>query len=171
MTDVLRRWNGLPVDAAAREVLPCCGSTAWAQKMAEHRPLRGEADVLKAASEIWRDLPEEGWLEAFLNHPRIGEKHSRVAAPARSAAWSGEEQSTAMGNGDASKAALRLANERYERRFGRIFLICARGRTAEEILSNLEARMANDDETELLEAAEQQRQITAMRLQRWMEGA
>jgi len=133
--------------------------------------MRREADVLKAATEIWRELPVEDWMEAFASHPRIGERHAAGAATARSMAWSGEEQRAAALNGDATKHALREANGQYERRFGRIFLICARGRTSEEILSNLEARMANDDETELLEAAEQQRQITAMRLQRWMEGA
>ncbi len=117
---------------------------------------------------MWRALPVEAWQEAFDSHPRIGEQKAQKDATAESLQSSAKEQSVALSADDAAKLALKEANKRYEQRFGRIFIICASGRTAGEILAALEARMKNDDATELREAAEQQRQITALRLKRWM---
>lgn len=170
MNEVLERWNASGVEAAEAAVLPCCGSRMWARGMAELRPLRDEADVLAAADRVWRALPEEAWAEAFGSHPRIGEREAPAAATEASAAWSTEEQRTAMGAEAEVRDALREANARYEERFGRVFLVCAAGRSAGEILAMLERRMGNDAEAELYEAAEQQREITVLRLKRWMEG-
>jgi 2-oxo-4-hydroxy-4-carboxy-5-ureidoimidazoline decarboxylase len=170
MNKVLARWNSLDAEAAANEALPCCGSRAWASGLAAKRPLADEAGLIEASNEVWRNLPEEAWREAFDSHPRIGQKHAQAHATAESLKWSAQEQQAAMSPDAAAKLALEEANRRYEAKFGRIFIVCASGKSASEILGILEARMNNDAEAELLEAAEQQRQITQLRLRRWLQG-
>ena len=167
---ILERWNALEAVEAAREVLPCCGSQTWATSLASRRPFADADALLNAASEVWLALPEADWMEAFNSHPRIGERHAQAAATEASLKSSALEQSVAISANDAAKLALAEGNRRYEQRFGRIFIICASGRTAHEILTMLELRMKNDDATELREAAEQQRQITLLRLRRWLGG-
>ncbi|CAN5524135.1 2-oxo-4-hydroxy-4-carboxy-5-ureidoimidazoline decarboxylase [soil metagenome] len=168
MNPVLDRWNSLDQDAAASTVLPCCGSRAWASALAAQRPIADKLKLLQASSAVWLALPHEAWQEAFDSHPRIGEQKAQKDATAESLQASAKEQSVAISADDAAKLALKEANLRYEARFGRIFIICASGRSTSEILAALEARMSNDDATELQEAAEQQRQITALRLKRWL---
>ena len=166
MNQVLARWNSLPPAAAATEVLPCNGSRAWAEALAAKRPILDEPTLLKISTNIWRSLPESAWQEAFDSHPRIGEQHAQTQAGAKSLAWSAQEQKAAA---DAStKQSLAAANRRYEQKFGSIFIICASGKTAAEILSALNSRMNNPPAVELREAAEQQCQITNLRLHRWL---
>jgi 2-oxo-4-hydroxy-4-carboxy-5-ureidoimidazoline decarboxylase len=176
MSDVLPRWNFLPMVAAADEILPCCGSRAWAEGMAKRRPLPDEATLLAASDDIWRGLTESDWLEAFRSHPRIGE--SRIgesrppkAASPRSAAWSEQEQRNVADANDAVRIALAEGNRAYERRFDRIFIVCATGKSPAEILEILQRRLENDEQNELQEAAEQQRQITQIRLKKWLQGS
>ena len=170
MSDALDRWNRLPVTEAAAEILACCGSRAWAQAMASRRPIPSESALLAVADEIWRGVSEADWMEAFRSHPRIGESRAERPAGANSAAWSAQEQSRVAASEDAVKAALADGNREYEKRFGHIFIVCATGKSAEEILGILRRRLENDAATELREAAEQQRQITQIRLKRWLAG-
>jgi OHCU decarboxylase len=166
--DVLARWNGLQADKAAEEILPCCGSNGWAREMAARRPILDEAALLDACDQIWKSLPESDWMEAFRSHPRIGESHSPTASPARSAAWSGEEQRGVGASSEDVKVALAEGNRAYEQRFNRIFIVCATGKSALEIVEILRRRLQNDEKTELHEAAEQQRQIAHLRLKKWL---
>jgi 2-oxo-4-hydroxy-4-carboxy-5-ureidoimidazoline decarboxylase len=168
MNPVLARWNALNADAAAGEVLPCCGSRVWALMLAAARPFADEASLIEIAGEIWLALPESDWREAIDSHPRIGQQHA-ASATGQSLKWSAQEQSKAAPD-ETAKRALAEANRRYEERFGRIFIVCATGKTASEILSILESRMQNDAAAELREAADQQRQIMQLRLHRWLEG-
>ena len=168
MSHVLSRWNLLPVGEAAKEILACCGSRAWATGMASSRPVEDLATLLATSDRIWRDLNAEDWLEAFQSHPRIGETRGPRESSARSQDWSAQEQRHAAESDDSLKRALREANREYEERFRRIFIICATGKPAEEILANLRHRLNNDDATELREAAEQQRQIAQIRLRKWL---
>lgn len=168
MSGVLPRWNSMPREKAVEEILPCCGSHAWARAMATRRPIRTKADLLAACDAIWRDLPVSDWIEAFQSHPRIGDSKAPSAASAQSARWSRTEQQNVGSAGEAVKAALAEGNRAYEQLFGRIFIVCATGKSAEEILEILERRLRNDDQTELLEAAEQQRQIAHLRLKKWL---
>jgi OHCU decarboxylase len=167
---VLERWNGLAAGEAENEILPCCGSRAWAHDMAVGRPFQDAASVLAASDETWLNLGEPDWLEAFASHPRIGESRAAPSATARSAAWSSQEQSDAAAAEDNVKIALREANREYERRFGRIFIVCAAGKQGSEILQILRHRLQNDEQTEIREAAEQQRQISQIRLRKWLQG-
>lgn len=168
MSHVLERWNHLPTEEAVTEIRPCCGSKAWASGMAARRPFSGEATLLAVSDEIWRNLAEADWMEAFQSHPRIGESKAPQSAPNQSATWSKQEQQRVTTAGDAVKLALAEANREYERRFGHIFIVCATGKSGPEILELLRRRLENDKQTELREAAEQQRQITQIRLKRWL---
>jgi 2-oxo-4-hydroxy-4-carboxy-5-ureidoimidazoline decarboxylase len=163
---VLARWNRLSVEEAAKEILPCCGSKAWADGMAKRRPLFDKMAVLAGSDETWRRLMEADWIEAFHGHPRIGESRAGATTPAQSLAWSSAEQQKVTG--DAVKTALAEANREYENRFGHIFIVCATGKSGPEILEILRRRLENDKEIELREAAEQQRQITQIRLKKWL---
>ncbi len=169
MNKVLARWNSLDPDAAAREALPCCGSQAWATALASRRPVADERSLIETSSSVWLALPEDAWQEAFDSHPRIGQKHAQNHATQESLRWSAQEQRTVLSEDDSVKIALEEANRRYEEKFGRIFIVCATGKTSAEILAILETRMKNDIASELREAAEQQRQITQLRLHRWLE--
>ena len=172
---VLARWNRSPMEEATAAILPCCGSKAWAQGMAASRPFAEEAALLRTADETWRNLTRSDWMEAFDSHPRIGESRpipssSTPSPPAQSVEWSAEEQHHARDSGADLERLLADANREYERRFHRIFIVCATGKSAPEILQNIRDRLQNDEETELQEAAEQQRQITQIRLRKWLQG-
>jgi 2-oxo-4-hydroxy-4-carboxy-5-ureidoimidazoline decarboxylase len=167
MNAVLARWNSLPVDEAAEEVLPCCGSKNWARQMAARRPILTEAALLSACDEVWENLPAPDWMEAFASHPRIGEP-SGPSKSEKSAGWSKQEQRKVSDATDDIRAALAEGNRAYEQRFHRTFIACATGKSAPEILQILRRRLRNDDAAELQEAAEQQRQIANLRLKKWL---
>jgi 2-oxo-4-hydroxy-4-carboxy-5-ureidoimidazoline decarboxylase len=171
LDSVLARWNALDIDAASREVLPCCGSRNWSRGLALLRPCNTVDELCAASDRVWQDLAQADWQEAFDSHPRIGQQHAQ-AATAESLAWSAQEQRAATTVADAQQDAAKLAlaegNRQYEERFGRIFIVCASGRNAAEILAILHIRMENTPAAEWLEAGEQQRQITQLRLRRWL---
>ena len=165
---VLARWNSLPPEQAASDILPCCGSKSWAREMADRRPIRDEAALITASDEAWQNLSETDWMEAFASHPRIGESHVPPSAVPRSAAWSGEEQKEAGAANENVMSALAEGNCVYEQRFGRIFIVCATGKSAETILEILQRRLLNDESREMQESAEEQRQIARLRLKKWL---
>jgi 2-oxo-4-hydroxy-4-carboxy-5-ureidoimidazoline decarboxylase len=164
---ILAEWNGLGLDDAAEVILPCNGSPVWATLLAYNRPFDSPAALFAASDRIWQSLPEEDWREAFDSHPRLGEQKAR-AATTQSLTWSAQEQSAAKPD-DAVREALSRGNREYEEKFGRIFLLCATGRSAAEMLEILHTRMNNEAATELREAAEQQRLITRLRLRKWLQ--
>ncbi len=169
MSGVLARWNAVPLEEAVKEILPCCGSKAWAGGMAARRPFPDVTTLLAASDETWSNLTAADWMEAFRCHPRIGESRAVQSALAQSATWSAQEQKNVAAAGDAVKIALAEANREYEQRFRHIFIVCATGKSAPEILEILRRRLQNnDDATELHEAAEEQRQITCIRLTKWL---
>jgi 2-oxo-4-hydroxy-4-carboxy-5-ureidoimidazoline decarboxylase len=170
MSQVLARWNLSSVDDAAGEILPCCGSQAWARGLAARRPLPDESSLLAASDEVWRNLAEGDWMEAFDSHPRIGESKAPQSARPQSAAWSAQEQKLAVTGEDSIKPALAEGNREYEQRFGRTFIVCGTGKSAAQIVDILRRRLRNDQQTELREAAEEQRQITHIRLRKWLQG-
>lgn len=169
MNDVLERWNSLDPKLAAEEIIPCCGSRAWAAGLAAQRPISDEEHLSVMSDAVWLGLPEAAWQEAFDSHPRIGEQKAK-ASTATSLGWSASEQMAAITPDGAVKLALAEGNCRYEATFGRTFIVCASGRSAAEILAMLESRMSNDPIVELNESAEQQRQIMRLRLARWLGG-
>ena len=170
MSEVLARWNRLSAEQAAREILPCCGSVAWARMVVTRRPLDDDKSLIAAADEAWWSLNASDWMEAFAKHPRIGERKAPMAATAQSAVWSAQEQRNVAHAEESVQLALAEGNREYELRFDRVFIVCATGKSAPEILEILRRRLRNDDSTELREAAEEQRKITNIRLKKWLMG-
>lgn len=158
----LERLNALPAADAEEELLACCGSRAWSRRMAAARPFRSEEEMAEEADRVWRGLSESDWLEAFAAHPRIGEKTGTD--------WSRQEQAGTAGASPETLANLADANRDYEERFGHVFIVCASGKNAAEMLRLLESRLGNDPRTELAIAAEEQRKITRLRLQKLLGG-
>jgi allantoicase len=162
----LRAMPEPELDAALRA---CCGSSAWVSRMKAERstPAFASLSALEArAAEIWQALAPKDWDEAFRAHPRIGEKKAEAGQSAVAKGWSATEQSKVDAATEATRAALREANVAYEAKFGRIYIVCATGKTAEEMLAIAKERMQNDPETELKRAAEEQRRITDLRLEK-----
>jgi 2-oxo-4-hydroxy-4-carboxy-5-ureidoimidazoline decarboxylase len=168
LNPILVRWQGLPPEQAAAEILSCCGSPAWAAQLAARRPFADEPSLFAAADECWQHLPEADWLEAFRSHPRIGEQHPQNKTTAASASWSRSEQSQMKEADAAILLRMREGHREYEQRFGRIFIVCASGKQPAEMLSILERRLTNDPAQELLESAAQQQQIMQLRLRKWL---
>ena len=169
MSEVLTHWNQLPEKDATDEILPCCGSKAWARQMSAARPLTDEESLLVACDAAWSQLSEPDWMEAFDSHPRIGERAAPLST-VPSAQWSAQEQRGLAGADAAVKVALAEGNRQYEQQFNRTFIVCATGKSAAEILQILLWRLQNDEATELREAVEQLCQITHIRLKKWLQG-
>jgi len=168
MNAILERWNQLPYTDAVGEVISCCGSKSWAQLLAGRRPITSESSLFAASDDIWRSLDPSDWLAAFHAHPRIGESSTKAPVGAEAQSWSRQEQEQVTTANETVKTELAEANRAYEQRFGHIFLVCATGKSASEILAILRRRMQNDGNTELREAADEQRQITQLRLKKWL---
>ncbi len=160
MSAALDRWNALPEDEAQAEMLSLCGSRTWAAALARARPLPAPADVRVAAETAWARIAREDWDEAFAAHPRIGDRTAAGAAA--------REQAGAREASPESLAALAEANADYEARFGRVFLVRANGRCAEEMLALCRQRLQNDAEAEFAMAVNEQKKITRLRLERWL---
>src|SRR5262249_14970907 len=158
--EVLARLNAMSAEDAEGVLLAFCGSRRWAGKMAAERPFGGEAELFESADRVFRDLSPEDWLEAFRAHPRIGERAHGQAA---------REPSGAPRAPADALSALALANRDYEERFGHIYIVCATRKSAEEMLDLCRRRLHNDAGKELFVAAEEQRKITRLRLEAWLE--
>jgi 2-oxo-4-hydroxy-4-carboxy-5-ureidoimidazoline decarboxylase len=166
--ETLADWNKLDQASAVASILPCCGSARWACELVETRPIDTETELLERSDAVWRALSPDDWNAAFRSHPRIGDRKTAVAI-AQSADWSRGEQGGIVRSGTEILAALEQGNKLYEQRFGRIYIVCATGKSPEEMLADLQRRLHNEVETELREAVEQQRQITRLRLRKWLD--
>ena len=158
--------NDLSVDKAEAAFADCCGSTRWAQRMAAERPFRMLEDLYTSAAALWFSSTPSDWLEAFSAHPKIGSTASKTS---RSGKWSAGEQAEASQASDDVKERLTDANRLYEEKFGFIFIVCATGRTAEELLANCLARLGNSAADEIKIAAAEQHRITELRLNKLLE--
>jgi OHCU decarboxylase len=166
VSDSLAQLNALAREKALAAFLQCCGSVKWARGMADGRPFQDAHELMLAADHVWWSLDALDWLEAFSAHPKIGEKKAPPVAASASSRWAEQEQSGASQASQETLAALLKANHDYERRFGYIFIVCATGKSAEEMLALLQERLKNEPDTELRIAAEEQRRITHLRLEK-----
>jgi OHCU decarboxylase len=164
----VEKLNRLPSDEALAALLACCGSARWAEQVAALRPFWDVGQLLRIAERVWSELGPDDWLEAFRAHPRIGERKAERETGERARDWSEGEQSRARDAAVQTLDALSEANREYEARFGFIFIVCATGKTADEMLGLLRARIDNDPETELRVAAGEQWRITELRLKKFL---
>ncbi len=158
--------NELSADAAESEFLKCCGSKRWAHDLAAHRPFDSLEALYANADEIWWSLSEADWLEAFRAHPKIGEQKAAATQTPQAQSWSAQEQSGVAQAAAQTKHELARLNREYEDRFGFIFIVCASGKSPEEMLAILRSRLGADRESEIRVAAEEQRKITRLRLEK-----
>jgi allantoinase len=154
----LYRINHAPVELAEADLLRCCGSRRWASEMAAQRPFRNIDHLMAAVAEVEEKLQDADWLEAFSAHPRIGAKGG--------SSWSKQEQRNVGTAANETRAELAALNVEYFERFGFIFIICATGKSADEMLNQLRARVGNSRAAELKNAAAEQRQITRLRVRK-----
>jgi 2-oxo-4-hydroxy-4-carboxy-5-ureidoimidazoline decarboxylase len=151
--------------AEARQLLAaCCGSSAWVERMLRRRPFGSLERLLSAARQEWFALTWTDWLEAFGHHPKIGDRDALVRRFGGTAHLSEQEQRGVDGAPADVLDQLAAGNRAYDDRFGYIFIVCATGRSAAEMLARLGARLPNDAETEIRIAAEEQAKITELRL-------
>jgi 2-oxo-4-hydroxy-4-carboxy-5-ureidoimidazoline decarboxylase len=158
--------NAWTEDEAMASFRCCCGSARWSERMARLRPFDSEVALFEAAEHTWWVLDRADWLEAFAAHPRIGDKDAMRAKFAVTATWSAREQSGVDGASEDVLQALADGNERYDKRFGYIFIVCATGKTAGEILALLRERLSNHPDREIQVAAAEQAKITRIRLEK-----
>jgi allantoinase len=162
----LDRLNGLAEPDARAELLRCCGSARWTDHVSGLRPFATAASLFDAAERACQGLDRYDWLEAFAAHPKIGDVAALRAKFAATAAWASGEQAGIAGASETTLRALAEGNRDYEAKFGHIFIVCATGKTADEMLGLLRARLANEPAAELAIAAAEQAKITAIRLRK-----
>ncbi len=161
--EALNKLDGL---ALREELHKCCGSRLWVSKMMAIFPVANVGRLLAAASWIWRSCGKADWVEAFEHHPKIGDLDSLSKKFAATGAWAAAEQSGALDASMRVLEALADGNRAYEKKFGYIFIVCATGKSAEEMLDLLRARLGNKSEKELLIAMGEQEKITRLRLEK-----
>src|SRR5689334_11267278 len=139
----------MPEASAAEAFTACCGAHRWVSEMVDRRPFSSVDAVIDVANDVWQAMGDGDWREAFDHHPRIGETRTAKVQGQRAASWSAGEQSRASSADAEVKRQLAEVNAKYEARFGHIYLVCAAGRSANELLDVARARLGNDPATEL----------------------
>jgi 2-oxo-4-hydroxy-4-carboxy-5-ureidoimidazoline decarboxylase len=163
----LEEFNKLEESIMREELLKCCGSVRWANLMLRSYPFISLEDVKKKAEMIWHEqCTEEDWLEAFAHHPKIGDAKSLQEKFASTKDWAGAEQAGVNAAGSKIIKDLANQNKEYEDKFGFIFIVCATGKTAEEMLDILRQRLPNSYDSEIKIAMEEQNKITQIRLEK-----
>jgi 2-oxo-4-hydroxy-4-carboxy-5-ureidoimidazoline decarboxylase len=169
-TDGLTWFNELPDRAAQQALLDCCSAPRWAEQMAAARPYASAQDAIRQSSAIVAALTVTDLAEALAGHPRIGERPDAGDGTSQAADWSRREQSGVDADDASTRPALAGANLEYEQRFGHIYLVCAAGRTGEELLDVLQGRLRNEPEDEWQVVRTELQKINALRLQRLIAG-
>jgi 2-oxo-4-hydroxy-4-carboxy-5-ureidoimidazoline decarboxylase len=165
----LHELNILPKDKLKEELIRCCGSVNWVHKMLSHIPAEDMVEILEDAEMEWWNCTEEDWKEAFASHPRIGDPASLAKKYASTASWANDEQKNVGSASEDTLHALAEANKLYEQKFGFIFIVCATGRSAEEMLGMIHVRLQNKPEDEIRIAADEQNSITKLRIEKLLE--
>lgn len=162
----LHEFNILSKERLKEELSKCCGATNWVQRMLPFIPADDLVELLNVAEEQWWQCSEVDWKEAFTHHPKIGDIASLKKKFASTATWASGEQSGVNTATDAIINALAEGNRLYEEKFGYIFIVCATGKSAVEMLELLQNRLSNKPEDEIKISAEEQNKITLLRLQK-----
>ena len=162
----LESLNSLTISDANEQFETCCGAANWVEKMNQNRPFQNKDDLYQKAESIWYSLSSKDWLEAFTHHPKIGNIDSLRKKFHNTKSISKDEQS---GINDAAESTLKdlaESNQLYQDKFGFIFIICATGKSADEMLALIKIRLNNNANAEMLNAAKEQNKITQLRLEK-----
>ena len=159
-------FNQFLPEKASTILAQCCTSERWIKQLVSSRPFPNQEALLQKADDIWWKLEEEDYLEAFRGHPKIGDMQSLKEKYSSTKALAANEQSSLAAASESVLIDLMQKNEEYEKKFGFIFIVCATGKSAEEMLSILLARLSNNREEELTNASEEQRKIYQLRLEK-----
>lgn len=162
----LNSFNVATFDQAQATLLECCGSKSWAKEMSHRRPFDSLESLFEQAKQIWIDLSEDDYLEAFSHHPRIGDIETLKKKFTQFANWSKEEQGAAATASDNTIKLLAQRNDEYFEKFRFIFIVCASGKSADEMLAILESRLPNSRSEEIQIAGTEQQKITQIRLEK-----
>ena len=165
----LHDLNMLPKPQLRQELEKCCGSSAWVDKVMSFFPIDDLVELLDDAEDEWYKCSPEDWKEAFSHHPKIGDIDSLKKKFASTANWAMGEQSGTSTASEETIKALAKGNKEYEDKFGYIFIVCATGKSADEMLAILESRLQNDPEIEIEIAADEQNKITRLRLEKLLD--
>ncbi|HEX2731691.1 MAG TPA: 2-oxo-4-hydroxy-4-carboxy-5-ureidoimidazoline decarboxylase [Polyangiaceae bacterium] len=167
MPEAFTRLNALSESQAREALFACCGSEQWVELMLAELPFASNEQLFAVADTAWRGLGSADYLQAFRHHPEIGMDAATLAKRfAKTAALSSAEQSSVAVADEQTLNELADLNRRYKARFGYIFIICATGKSARDMLAHLKRRMDNSPETELAIAAGEQAHITRLRMER-----
>lgn len=162
----LAALNELPGREAVKLFLACCGSKRWVDEMVSRRPFDSVEKMYVMADKVWFSLTDKDWKEAFSAHPKIGDIQSLRKKFRSTAALASREQSGVVGASEKTLKALAEGNAAYEAKFGYIFIVCATGKSADQMFAILNERLSNHPAMELKIAAQEQAKITRMRLER-----
>lgn len=162
----IARLNNLSRNEVCSALFDCCGSKKWVERVLARRPFADRSALLDSAEEAFEALGRKDWLTIFRSHPAIGAAKAKAKQTATAREWSTGEQSLAQKGSAETLAVLGAANQAYEANFGHVFLICAMGKSSEQILQTLQERLGHDAETEMRIAGEEQRKITRLRLEK-----
>ena len=162
----IAEFDHLPEERKKELLTQCCGSQAWVSKMLTVFPVEDLVELLEAAEEKWNECSEKDWREAFEHHPKIGDINSMKEKFADTAGWAEVEQSGVISSNENTLHELAQANDTYQNKFGFIFIVCATGRSAAEMLADLKERINNSSEEEIKIAAGEQLKITKLRLEK-----
>ena len=162
----LKQFNSLDKSIAFTELEKCCGSEQWIKSILAARPYNSIGNLQQFSDKVWNKLTKKDYLQAFTHHPQIGDIDSLKKRFANTAHWAGKEQSGTADASDEVLNKLKSGNDDYLLKFGFIFIVCATGKTAQQMLNALNQRIVNDPSTELLIAAGEQNKITHLRLQK-----
>lgn len=162
----LHELNVLPKDQLKAALFNCCGSHTWVSKMLPFFPADDMVELINDAEDQWYECSEVDWLEAFTHHPKIGDVESLTKKFTATAQWASGEQSAVTSAPQQTIEALAEGNAAYEKKFGFIFIVCATGKSAAEMLHLLQQRLPNSKEEEIKIAMDEQNKITQLRLQK-----
>jgi 2-oxo-4-hydroxy-4-carboxy-5-ureidoimidazoline decarboxylase len=163
MVDQLNDLDNASLEAALTR---CCAAPQWVRQLAAEKPFLSDEELMEKAARIWNRIGPEDWLQAFAAHPRIGDVEALHSKFSGTRAWTRTEQAGVAGVAEDVLQRFLTLNHQYEAKFGYIFIVCATGKTAQEMLILLERRLANDERTELQLAAAEQLKITLLRLRK-----
>ena len=162
----LESLNALTFSDANEQFETCCGAANWVEKMNQNRPFQNKDDLYQKAESIWYSLSSKDWLEAFTHHPKIGNIDSLRKKFHNTKSISTNEQSGVNDAVESTLEDLAESNQLYQDKFGFIFMICATGKSAAEMLALIKIRLTNNANAEMLNAAKEQNKITQLRLEK-----